>query len=115
MIRSWIVIGFTFIWILLSFTIAHGQEVTKYPTSLNGSDWNDFKEQTESLFNISYFIQNDSLPNTQIQFSSDGMKLTDVLNSNFGSSNFKVSSDGYGSFFITKGVGIRTKLPEGFF
>ncbi|MDP2724378.1 MAG: TonB-dependent receptor [Bacteroidales bacterium] len=116
MIRSRLLISFSLVWIMINVTVIFGQEINPtIPLSLNKMEWNDFKKQSESRFDIRYYIQNDSLKNIQILIDSDSMTLTNVLKSNLEPLGYKVAADGDGSFFITKRVGIKTQLPLGFF
>ena len=116
MIRYKLLIGMIGIWMLMGIHSASGQDFNPVvPSSMNNLSWNDFKIQSENRFNLSFFVQHDSLPDLTIGFNEDSLNILTILNNNLNPIDYKVVTDGYGTFFITKGIAIKTNLPNGFY
>jgi hypothetical protein len=92
--------------LLLSAT-SYGQE-NKYivPKTLNNSSWVDFKQITKNSLGVTYYLQTDTIPNLSIKVQSDTLSLIEVLTENLEPLGYNVSTDGYGSIFITDGIDI---------
>lgn len=104
------------IWLLMGICSARGQDYNpRVPVSMNNLSWNNFKMQSENRFNLSFFIQHDSLPDITIRFTEDTLDILTILKTNLDPIGYKVVTDFHGSFFITKEVAIKTSLPEGFY
>ncbi len=93
-----------------------GQDKNNFvPVKLNNYTWLDFKNETEKSFNAIYYIQTDTIPEFRVKVESDSLTIEDVLKQSLDEIGFNVASDNNNSFFITKGVSLRTQLPIGFF
>lgn len=104
------------IWLLMGICSARGQDYNpRVPVSMNNLSWNNFKMQSENRFNLTFFIQHDSLPDITIRFTEDTLDILTILKTNIDPIGYKVVTDFHGSFFITKEVAIKTSLPEGFY
>jgi len=106
---------FLILMLLISLSGFGQSSEKKVPTNLNGQSWSEFRQQTERLFRVNYYLQPDSMPDFRVQFSSDSLDLITVLKTNLQPLGYEVSTDGHGSFFITRGKEIKTELPLGFF
>lgn len=101
---------------LLCILNSFGQKETRIvPTSLNNSPWTEFKNETETLFGVTYYLQTKLATKFQMKIPSDTLTLQEVLKINFHPMGLKVADDGHSSIFITKGISIKTQLPLGFF
>lgn len=108
--------GLLLIFILRFSGIAFGQIESQYVSpTLNNSSWQDFMDETKSTFDVTYYLQTDSLSHLIMKIPSDTLSLKDVLKVNFGPLGYKIATDGHGSYFITKNIPIKTELPLGFF
>ena len=102
--------------ILFYPTILFGQNNMQYvSTSLNQSSWTEFARETESVFGVTYYLQNNLVNNIKIEVLSDTLRLLEILEDNLEPNGYKVATDGHGSIFITERISIKTELPIGFF
>ncbi len=107
------------IFLLLSQFISvniFGQASQKFvPLTLNNVTWTEFKHETAISLNARYYIQTGTLPYFRVKVKSDSLTVEDVLTESLEKVGYKIVSDNNGSFFITKGISLKTQLPIGFF
>lgn len=100
---------------LLFATPIFSQSKIVVSNAYNNLLWTDFVKEIESNYNISFFYEEENIPNFKISVTDESVSLKVLLEENLGAFNILVSIDRRGNVFLTKDISLNTNLPDEFF